>query len=58
MFLKVYACERVFQALTGVDEKTFRKWAWLYVHAIGSLEVVLFLRHLISGYLRSRFNLD
>lgn len=38
MFLKVYASESVLCALAGgVDEKTFRKWTWLFVYEINDL---------------------
>lgn len=39
MFLKTYAKESVLSGMAGsVDEKTFRKWVWLFVCAIASLE--------------------
>jgi len=39
MFLKVYATEPVHCSLAGgVDEKTFRKWSWMFVHGIADLE--------------------
>ena len=39
MFLKIYASEGVLATLAGgVDEKTFRKWAWRFVDAIADLE--------------------
>ena len=38
MFLKLYCPERVFSSIAGVDEKTCRKWAWLFVEAISDLE--------------------
>lgn len=39
MFLKEYAHETVHCAMVGgVDEKTFRKWSWLFVDAISFLE--------------------
>ena len=34
MFLKTYANESTYRCLTGVTEKTFRKWAW---HVIGEI---------------------
>ena len=38
MFLKLYASEVVHCAIAGgVDEKTFRKWSWLFVSAIADL---------------------
>lgn len=39
LFLKVYATESVHCALVGgVDEKTFRKWTWIFVHDIAAWE--------------------
>jgi hypothetical protein len=39
MLLKVYAKEAILCTLAGgVDEKTFRKWAFLFVHHISFLE--------------------
>jgi len=39
MFLKVYATARVHCSLAGgVDEKTFWKWVWIFVHEIANLE--------------------
>ena len=38
MFLKLYCSENVHSTIAGVDEKTFRKWAWLFVEAISYLE--------------------
>lgn len=34
LFLKLYATEHVNRALTGFDEKTQRKWQWIYVKLI------------------------
>jgi hypothetical protein len=49
MFLKLYCAESVHATLAGagqksVDEKTFRKWSWLFVESINHLkyEVILF----------------
>ena len=39
MFLKMYAKEATTSRLAGgVDEKTYRKWVWLFVSAIADLE--------------------
>ena len=39
MFMKIYGKERNLCTLAGgVDKKTFRKWAWLFVVAIAYLE--------------------
>lgn len=38
MFFKLYCCEEVHASLAGCDEKTFRKWCWLFVSAIANLE--------------------
>ena len=39
LFLKVYAKESIHCAMAGrVDEKTFRKWSWLFINEISFLE--------------------
>ena len=38
MFLNLYCAESVHAALADCDEKTFRKWSWLFVDAISYLE--------------------
>ena len=39
MFLKLYSTEPVLSSMVGgVDEKTFCKWAWLFVQQIAELE--------------------
>ena len=39
MFLKVYSKEATASGMAGgVDEKTYRKWVWLFVVAISELE--------------------
>ena len=39
LFLKVYATESVLCGIVGgVDEKTFRKWAWLMVEKMAGLK--------------------
>ena len=38
MFLKTYNNEACLSSTVGVDEKTFRKWNWLFVKAISDLE--------------------
>ena len=40
LFLKVYATEHANASLAGVDEKTFRKWAWALLESISNLDVV------------------
>lgn len=39
LFLKVYATENVLAGIVGVDEKTFRKWSWLFVQRIAKLKL-------------------
>ena len=62
MFLKMYISEHGNRQLTGADEKTFRKWAWMAVRAIADLRIVraLFLfcpaRRPIESPLLERFN--
>jgi hypothetical protein len=36
--LKLYLPENVNAAMTGPDEKTFRKWSWLVVGLISDIE--------------------
>jgi hypothetical protein len=38
MFFKLYCAEEVNSSLAGCDEKTFRKWCWIFVFAISDLE--------------------
>lgn len=40
MLLKLYDSEHVLSSTAGVDEKTFRKWAWFYVSLISKIQVV------------------
>ncbi len=40
LFMKLYCAESVNAAICGCDEKTFRKWSWLGMQAIGELELV------------------
>jgi hypothetical protein len=37
MFMKLYASEHVLCSMANCDEKTFRKWAWMFVSALGDL---------------------
>ena len=50
MLLKTYATDAVLSSLAGVDEKTFREWAWYWIEEIQSLELEL-VRN--SGWLLS-----
>jgi hypothetical protein len=38
LLLKLYLPENVNAAMTGPDEKTFRKWSWLVVGLISDIE--------------------
>jgi hypothetical protein len=40
LFLRLYSCEHVSAAMCGCDEKTFRKWSWEFVEALGRLDMV------------------
>lgn len=40
LFLKVYSTEEIHHAISGADEKTFRKWSWIYTSLIAKLNVV------------------
>eukprot|EP00171_Calliarthron_tuberculosum_P023605 IDg23605t1 len=39
LFLKLYANEHCNRLLSGADEKTFRKWAWIFIGLIAELKV-------------------
>jgi len=43
MFLRLYDTESVHALLAGVDEKTFRKWAWAFVRSLSKIELVRFV---------------
>jgi hypothetical protein len=43
IFLKQYNSEHVNHAITGADEKTFRKWVWIFIELIADLNVVSLL---------------
>ena len=43
LFLNVYASEHAHSLIAHVDEKTFRKWAWLIVPAIAGIHAVRLL---------------
>ena len=38
MFLKVCSNKTAMSTMSGVDEKTFRKWPWVLIEAISDLE--------------------
>jgi hypothetical protein len=40
LFLKVYGTEAEYKSLTNCDEKTFRKWSWIFIDLISQLNVV------------------
>lgn len=40
LFLKGYANEHVNSTIVGADEKTFRKWNWIFVDLLADLDVV------------------
>ena len=40
MFLKQYSSENVHAMIANVDEKTFRKWCWLYLRELENMSVV------------------
>ena len=47
MFLKVYGVEATLSSMAGgVDEKTYRKWVWIFVKAIANLEPELVCKKL------------
>lgn len=40
LFRKVYSSESVHAAMLGVDEKTFRTWAWFVVEMLAAMQLV------------------
>lgn len=42
LFLKVYATEHVNKLVTSADEKTYRKWTWMFLNLIADLNLVRF----------------
>ena len=42
MFMKIYSSENILASLAGCDEKTFRKWVWIFIHEIANLEFLFF----------------
>lgn len=54
MLLKTYSEESVMSCLAGgVDEKTFRKWAWIFIQEIESL-----FAEVVSGYMNFIFTFN
>ena len=51
LFCRVYNTEHVNASMAGCDEKTFRKWSWVFVEAISDLQhevvslIILFTIH-------------
>ena len=43
LFLNGYASETQNSSLAGVDEKTFRKWAWSFVGLIANIGMLRFI---------------
>lgn len=58
MFVKIYATENVNATLLKTDEKTFRKWTWVFLKMLSDIKVVsnlnifyfkfLYVRHLFN----------
>lgn len=40
IFLKQYNTEHVNHSITRVDEKTFRKWIWIFIDLLAEMDVV------------------
>ena len=40
LFLKVYSTEHVHKCLAKVDERTFRKWAWVFIELMANMNLV------------------
>ena len=43
LFRKVYATEGINSSIAGVDEKTFRKWTWVFIDILSRMNVVSYL---------------
>ena len=41
MFLKMSGKESAMSSMAGVDEKTYRKWVWIFVFKIADLEALV-----------------
>lgn len=41
-FLKQYSVEHYRRTIFGADEKTIRKWTWLFVQLLSDVDVVIF----------------
>ena len=55
MFLKVYAKESIHCSMAGgVDEKTFRKWVWLFIYEISFLESAVLSGLFIMSFLTKK----
>lgn len=46
LFLKCYNVEHVNASIVEVDEKTYRKWTWIFVNQLAELDVVGSLNNL------------
>ena len=40
LLLKVYCTESVLASLCNVSENTFRKWAWIHIKALATMDIV------------------
>jgi hypothetical protein len=49
LFLKCYAIEHLNRTITGVDEKSFRKWSWIYVNLLARINVVSCILLIFNG---------
>ncbi len=54
MLLKLYCAETVLRTLAGVNEQTFRKWAWRCVIEMSDLQYKVVSYHTIAGQSESR----
>lgn len=50
LFLKQYCSEHNRRSILGADEKTIRKWTWLFVDLLSRLDVVMILYSLIFAF--------
>lgn len=45
LLLRLYETDDVNRAISGIDEKTFRKWAWIYISLIAENILVVRILH-------------
>ena len=57
LLLKQYNSTEIASAIAGVDEKTYRKWSWIFVHILADLNDVVSKVCLDMSILLMRLNI-